>query len=104
MPMRGPTTDHAEIRQWAQSRNAAPIEVSPYVFDSQPAILKFMFGEVPKDQPELRLITWETFFAQFDLLGLALVYEEGSPGKAHIQYELLQIESKSPYRFQDKPI
>ncbi len=33
MAMRGPTTDHDEIRSWAKSYNAVPAEVVPAIFD-----------------------------------------------------------------------
>ena len=97
MPMK-PVTDHKEILRWAKARNAVPVEVVPRAFDSEPAILRFVFGEAPKDQTELREISWESFFAQFDLLGLALVFEGDR------QYELVQIEEKSAYRFEGKPV
>ena len=90
--MRVPVTDHEEIRRWAAANNAVPAEVFPHVFESEPAILRFIIGSAPAAQPELRPISWESFFAQFDLLGLAFVSQ------------LLQIEEKSAYRFEGKPI
>lgn len=95
MGMLGPTTNHDEIRRWAAATNAAPAEVLPYFFDSEPAILRFVFGPVPvaEGQPAWRAISWESFFAQFDLMGLALVYDGARP-----DYELLQRESESAYR------
>jgi hypothetical protein len=95
---RKPITDHDEIRRWATVTQAIPVEVNPRKFDGQPAILRFVFGEVPKGQHEMREISWDSFFAQFDLLGLALVFNEDR------QYELVQIEERSAYRFQGKPI
>ena len=86
--MKGPTRDHEEIRRWAAAHNAVPVEVSPYAFDSQPAILRFVLGKLPEDTPELREITWASFFAQFDLLGLSFVYDGDS------QYELVYLEKK----------
>jgi hypothetical protein len=83
-----PTQDHDAIRAWAKAHNAIPAEISPYAFDSEPAILRFVMGEFPKDQPELREISWESFFAQFDLLGLSLVYDGDS------QYELVYVQKK----------
>lgn len=74
------------------------MEVTPHVLDGQPAILRFVFGGVPKDQTELRPISWESFFAQFDLMGLALAFDDNR------QYELVQIEERSAYRFQGKPM
>jgi hypothetical protein len=73
--MRAPLlTDHNEIRRWAVAHDAHPAEVIPYTHDSEPAILRFVFGspEDFKDHPEFRLISWEHFFATFELLGLTL--------------------------------
>lgn len=95
--MLGPTTDHEEIRRWANTVGAKPAEVSPNIFDGEPAILRFVFGSVLAGA-EFRVISWDNFFALFDAMGLALVYDE-SP-----QYQLLQVEEKSAYRFMGKPL
>ncbi len=92
-----PTTDHKEILRWAKANNATPVEVTP-LHDGQPAILRFVFGDVPKDHIELRPLSWESFFAQFDLLGLALVFD------GNRRYELVQIEEKSAHRFEGKVV
>jgi len=42
--------------------------------------------------PDIRPIVWGNFFARFDLLGLALAYDD-SP-----DFQILQIEAKSPYQ------
>ena len=96
--MCGPTTDHEEIRRWAEAHNAVPAEVFPHLFDGEPAVLRFLFGVDPIGTTELRPISWENFFAHFDLLGLALVYDDQPT------YELLQIEDKSAFRFDGKPL
>ena len=96
--MGGPTTDHQEIQSWAQAHNALPAEVLPRKFDGEPAILRFVFKHLPVQAEMFEQITWENFFALFDLMGLSLVYDGGS------SYELLQIEAKSVYRFDGKPM
>ena len=54
----GPTKDHAEIRQWAEKFNATPAEVKPFVFDSMPSVMRFLFDEAGSaGTPELRPIT-----------------------------------------------
>ncbi len=95
--MVGPTTDHEEIKRWASARGAVPVEVQPRKFDSEPAILRFLFGDPTKFSGELKPITWEQFFALFDLMGLSLVYDGDH------RYELLQIEARSSFRFEGKP-
>ena len=75
--MRGPTRDPTEIRQWAERHNGSPAEIIPHVFDSEPAILTFVFGRASlKGTDEIRPISWDTFFAQFTLLDLVLVYDD----------------------------
>ena len=94
--MIGPTTDHAEIRRWADAQRAVPMEIQQNVFDSEPARLHFVFGRPGVDRKDLKAISWEHFFAVFDLLGLALVYDE-TP-----QFEFLQVDERSTYRFEGK--
>lgn len=90
--MRRPTSDHGEIFAWASRHDAVPAEVIPRVFDSEPAILHFLFGKAKAGLPEIKPISWESFFAQFDLLGLVMVFDD-SP-----TFEILQDESVSLYR------
>lgn len=88
--MRGPTTAHDEIRRWAEVHHAVPCEILPHVFNGEPAILRLTFGTVPKEAEELRLITWDNFFALFDVLGLVFLYEPDRP-----EYALLRLEEKT---------
>lgn len=74
------------------------MEIQQHVFDSEPARLHFVFGKTAVSPKELKSISWEQFFAVFDLLGLALVYDE-SP-----RFEFLQVEERSVYRFEGKPM
>lgn len=74
-----PTSDHAKILDWAQRHRAVPAEVHTRVFDSQPTVLRFLFNDLRGGTPDLRPITWEDFFARFDLLGLSMAYDDRSP-------------------------
>lgn len=66
------TTDHDEIRRWAEERNAKPTRVRG---TDDGGILRFdMPGYDPGD--DLEEISWEEFFETFDDRGLALVYQE----------------------------
>ncbi len=87
-----PITDHDEIRQWAVSCKAVPAEVSPDQHDGKSPILQFMFLDGSLNRPELTPISWEDFFAKFDLLGFALAYEDNRSEKPSKTYELRQIE------------
>ncbi len=90
MPIFGPTTDHKEIRRWAALNNAVPVRISTLVFDGEPAKVGFRFLNGSRGEPEFTPITWESFFALFDVLELSFVYDEASPAS----YELLQSDQK----------
>ena len=57
-----------------------------------------MFPQMAADRKDIRILTWEEFFAKFDLLGLTFVYDNDSSG----YNEILQIDAKSPYRSPDQ--
>ena len=73
-----PTRDHDVVLDWAQKHDARPAQILPLKFDGQPAILYFIIGEVD-GAPELHPITWDSFFAQFDLFELSFAFDEYSP-------------------------
>ena len=74
--MNGPTSEHAAIAAWASKHDAVPAEITPRVFDGEPAILHFLFGGAKTGLPEIVPITWESFFAQFDVMGLMMVFDD----------------------------
>lgn len=84
-----PTQNHKIIRQWALRHNAAPAEIMPRKFDGEPAILTFLMGNAKTGTPEIIPITWESFFAQFDLLGLAFAFDPHT-----CEFELLRVVKK----------
>ena len=94
MKLAGPTTDHAEIRQWAETHKAVPTEILPEHLDSEPTTLRIMLSQMAASRQNIRVMTWEEFFQKFDLLGLTFVYDNEATG----YNELLQIDEKSPYR------
>ena len=73
------TNDHDIIQHWAKRFGAVPAERKVFTFDSEPALLHFLFGAAKAGTPELRPITWEDFFARFDLLGLSVALDNESP-------------------------
>ena len=93
MPIKGPTTDPIEIKAWAKQNRAVPVEVLPSGVDASPAVLRIMLASQVSDRREVREIGWEDFFAKFDALGLAFVYDSDDGYN-----ELLQQEERSPYR------
>jgi hypothetical protein len=101
MPIVGPTTDHSEIRYWAKKHHAVPAEILPQIMNHEPMVLRMMLPQMAADRKDVRVLTWEEFFAKFDLLGLTFVYEDNNSG----YNELLQIDSRNPYRSSlDQPI
>ena len=87
--MFGPTSDHGEILAWATRNGAVPAERIPLVFDGEPAVLHFLFGKSRSGVEGIRPIQWDAFFAQFDLLGLLIVFDD-SP-----TFQILQDEKAS---------
>ena len=96
--MRGLTIAHDEIRRWAEMHNAIPCEVLPYIFNGEPAVLRLTFGLPSKEAKELRPITWDSFFAQFDLMGLVFLYEPDRP-----EYALLRLQETSASNVEVRP-
>ena len=74
-----PTRDHKKIRDWALRHNANPAQIKPLKFDGEPAILTFLIGKADAARPQIAPISWETFFAIFDLLHLAMAFDEATP-------------------------
>lgn len=64
------TTNHDEIRKWAEARGGRP----PRVRDAGPGgLLRIDFGEPEK---ELEEIGWDRFFEIFDQNDLAFLYQD----------------------------
>ena len=68
-----PTTDHDEIRRWAESNNARPACVKGTGKDGDPGVLRLDFDA---KEESLEPISWETWFDWFDRNELALLREE----------------------------
>lgn len=84
-----PTRDHAVIRSWAAKNDAVPATIPPLIFDSEPAILTFLVGR-HVGTPGIHPISWEFFFAQFDLLDLAFAFDDRSS-----RFTLVRVEKSS---------
>lgn len=65
-----------------------PAQIHPRKFDGEPASLYFLLrgtGRLEGIEP----ISWDAFFAQFDLLKLAFAYDEQST-----QFEIVKIDKE----------
>lgn len=72
------TTDHDEIRTWAEARNAKPVSVAGTGSDDDPGVLRF---DLPGyDEDGLEELNWDDFFATFEENNLALLYQEETAG------------------------
>ncbi|SFV35508.1 hypothetical protein SAMN05216456_2165 [Devosia crocina] len=64
------TTDHDEIREWAEARDGHPSKVDT---GGEGGILRIDFG---KPEENLEAISWEEFFDIFDENKLAFLYQD----------------------------
>ena len=69
------TTDHEEIRSWAEDRGAHPACVRGTGGRGDLGMLRLDFPGY-SGKPNLQEISWDEFFEKFDERGLALLYQE----------------------------
>jgi hypothetical protein len=69
------TTDHDEIRSWAEEHGGQPSRVKATGRGKDPGILRIDFPGF-SGEGKLEPITWDRFFQWFDANGLALVYRK----------------------------
>lgn len=75
------TTDHGEIREWAEARGGRPAAVRSTHTKDNPGIIRIAFPGAPNAEDEaLEEISWEEFFEKFDASKLALLYQEKTAG------------------------
>jgi hypothetical protein len=75
------TTDHDEIRQWAEARGGRPATVRSTHSKDNPGIIRIEFPGAPNANDDaLEEISWEEFFEKFDEADLALLYQETTAG------------------------
>ena len=71
------TTNHDEIRRWADARGGHPAAVRDTGDGGDPGILRIDFGE---PEESLEEIPWDEFFRKFDENNLAFLYQEQTEG------------------------
>lgn len=67
------TTDHAQIRRWAEARGGRPAQVKGTGSRRDIGLLRIDFAE---DDEQLEAISWDDFFETFEDSRLALVYQD----------------------------
>jgi len=71
------TTDHQEIRAWAEERGGFPARVRDTKSDGHPGVLRIDFPGFCGDDG-LERITWEEWFQAFDQSKLVFLRQEES--------------------------
>jgi Rho termination factor, N-terminal domain len=80
------TSDHDEIRAWADARNATPATEEGTWTGTQFAVLRLRF---PQSRPEnLQPIDWPTWFQAFDTLRLRFTYLVPADGSTSDDFQL----------------
>ncbi|HYG66441.1 MAG TPA: hypothetical protein VD838_02230 [Anaeromyxobacteraceae bacterium] len=69
------TTDHDEIRRWAEERGGSPAEVGTTARGSQTGIIRIDFPGF-SGEGKLKRISWDEWFQKFDESNLAFVYQD----------------------------
>ncbi len=82
-----PTRDHKAIQQWALRHYAIPAQIQVIKHDGEPAVLTFIIGEAEVARPQIIPISWESFFAQFDLLKLSIALDQETPN-----FDIVRVE------------
>lgn len=68
------TTDHEEIRRWAEEREGRPVGGLGTGAGADPGVLRISFPGAADES--LEEIGWEEWFAKFDENRLAFIYQE----------------------------
>jgi hypothetical protein len=76
------TTDHDEIRKWAEERGGRPAVVrSTHGQRGGTGIIRIEFPDAPNSKNDaLEEISWEEFFEKFDESNLALLHQGETAG------------------------
>jgi hypothetical protein len=80
------TSDHEEIRAWADARNASPATERGAAAGTPIRVLRFRFSHTPPEHVEP--IDWTSWFQTFDSLRLRFVYVEPADGSRTDEFQL----------------
>jgi hypothetical protein len=73
------TTNHGEIRTWAEAHGGRPAAVARTHTDTDVGIVRIMFPDAPNSEHDaLTEISWDDFFKEFEMRKLALLYDPKS--------------------------
>ena len=75
------TTNHDQIRRWAEARGGRPACVQGTDGGGDEGVIRLMFPNAPQSNDDsLNEIDWDEWFEKFDESGLALVYQDKTAG------------------------
>jgi hypothetical protein len=85
------TSDHDQIRKWAESRGGKPAAVQATHRGDDPGIIRVIFPDAPNaNDDSLEEISWDEFFRKFDEAGLALLHQDRmANGRKSLFYKLI---------------
>ncbi len=93
------TTDHDQIRRWAEERGGQPASVIGTGGENDTGLLRIDFPGF-SGEGKLEPISWEDFFDKFDEQSLALLYQEqtaaGEPSNFNKLVSRETADAKSP--------
>lgn len=73
------TTNHDEIRKWAESRGGKPAAVDRTHKGGGVGIIRIMFPKAQQSEHDALIeISWDEFFGEFEERELALLYDPTS--------------------------
>lgn len=84
------TTDHDEIRHWAEDHGGRPATVAGTESNGEPGVLRFDFpGGAGADQ--LKPLEWDEWFDKFEKNDLALLYQaQSASGEESTFFKLIK--------------
>ena len=93
------TTDHEQIRTWAEEHGGRPAAVARTHSASEVGIIRIMFPDAPKSEHQaLTEIGWDEFFDEFEARNLALLYAPDSMFSKIIGRDTAERRAKGDYR------
>jgi hypothetical protein len=93
------STDHEEIRHWAEERGAQPACVRVAGDEDDIGILHLEFRDAPGDRDEsLKLISWDDWFTTFEERGLALAFQDETADSQQRNFKLVDRETAHPHK------
>ena len=70
------TTDHEEIRRWAEERGGVPARIKGTGDSEDEGVLRIHFPGNSEDDDRFEQIEWEDFFEKFDENKLDFLYQD----------------------------